>query len=451
MIQQSLVAYIITQLQAGQTIEAINNFLINSGYDRAEVESSIQYVINLQQNPQLAANQRIQQLSYYIQQQQRAGYPLNTIKEFLVSKGYLYYEVDSAINLVTAPAKEIHAEHKLVVFALIAIIVMSGVMSFFYVKMFVLAAKPSEATALLDVKVNKLTTIPIPGEDFIFTTDVINFGKLQPYDITLRYRILRKETDQTILEQQETVAIATTTQRVVTFLLPEDITPGEYVLRTDALYGNYTATSGFIFTIEPEQIAKQKLEEIRKKVPIVEEKKPNITAQTPPTEAPKPILLPLKPAQPLAQPTPPKPAGPFEGKTKEEAFEIVKQMAVREPNRAAGLCQTFDFESNVAQCITMLATFKTQGNFCEFINGTRGKDSCYLQVVLQTRDAQYCSRITIEQAKNSCKLMGLANSVPALAQSGQQQDIYTLFGGIGLSKFSAENATAENSTAQTPT
>ncbi|MBI5398267.1 hypothetical protein HZB03_02275 [Candidatus Woesearchaeota archaeon] len=451
MVQQSLVAFIISQHQAGQTFEAINNFLIASGYDRAEVESSIQYVINLTTNPQLAVNQRIQQLSYYIRQQQQAGYPLDTIKTFLVGKGYPYYEIDSAITLITAPAKEIRVEHKLIVFALIAIIVISGAVSFFYFKVFVFIAKPSEAGALLDVKVNKLTTVPIPGEDFIFTTDVINFGKQQPYDITLRYRVIKKDTDQTVFEQEETVAIATTTQRVVNFALPEDVTPGNYILRTDAIYGNYTATAGVIFTIEPAQIARQKLEEIRKHVPIMEEKKPNITA---PTAVVPPSAFPLKPAQPAQQPVsvaPPKPVKPFEGKTKEEAFEIVKQVAVREPNRAAGLCQTFEFENNIIQCITLLATFKTQGNFCEFINRTHGKDSCYLQVVLQTQDAQYCDKIMAEQAKNSCKLMGLAKTVPALTQAAQQPDIYTLFGGIGLSKLPTGNETAENSTTQAPT
>jgi hypothetical protein len=448
MVQQSLVNYIIAQRQAGQTFEAINAFLIQSGYPSAEVESSIQYVINLQANPQIAANQRIQQLATYIQQQSQAGYPIETIKTFLVSKGYPYYEVDSAINLIQAPQKEVRTEHKLVIFALITMIILAGAMSFFYFKVFVLVATPAEATALLDVKVTRLTTIPVPGEDFMFTTDVINLGKPQPYDITMRYRVIDKNTDQTILEQQESIAISTTTQRVVTFSIPETIKPGNYILRTDALYGNYTATAGFIFTIQPIEIAKKQQEEVKKKVPITEENKTNVT---PTAGAQPPITLPLKPVKPLMPlVSEAKPKKPFEGFTKQQAFEMVKKVAANEPARAVELCKTFDFESNIEQCITTIATSKKDGNYCGEINKTRGADACYMQVVVETKDTKSCEMLSASETKSMCKLMGLANTMQTAQEAPQSLDIYAMMGGVGVRKIEpAPETTIQDTPIQT--
>jgi hypothetical protein len=434
MVQQTLVAYIIAQRQAGHQFEEINQFLIQSGYDRAEVESSIQYVINLQANPQIAANQRIQQLATYIQQQTTAGYPIETVKTFLVGRGYPYYEVDSAINLIQAPQKEVKTEHKLVIFALITMIILAGAMSFFYFKIFSLVATPPEATALLDVKVTRLTNIPIPGEDFTFTTDVINLGRPEPYDITMRYRVIDKTNDQTVLEQQESIAISTTTQRVVTFPIPDDIKPGNYILRADALYGNYSATAGFIFTIQPKEIAKKQLEEIKKKVPITEENKTNQTE----TGTQPPITLPLKPLTPIVAEA--KPKKPFEGYTKQQAFEMVKKVAANEPARAAELCKTFDFESNIEQCLTTIASYKKDANYCSLINRTRGADACYMQIVVETGDTTPCSKITDQNIVGTCKLMSLAKTLQT-AQPGQSVDLYSMMGGVGVSNLEPEALT----------
>ena len=91
MVRQNLVAYILGQHKQGKTLQEITEFLINAGYDKQEVESSIQYIINLERSPEIAEQQRIQQLSDYIRTQVGKGYDQHVIVNFLISKGCKIY------------------------------------------------------------------------------------------------------------------------------------------------------------------------------------------------------------------------------------------------------------------------------------------------------------------------------------------------------------------------
>ncbi|MBI5880495.1 hypothetical protein HZB90_00015, partial [archaeon] len=172
MVQQNIVSFIISQLKQGKTIEETNKFLIEAGYDKAEVESSVQYTINTQANPRLAEEQRIQQLSSYIQQQTKAGYDLQTISNFLISRGYPYYEVNSALQQVTMPRKEARLEHKLVIFALVAMLIMTGAVTIMYFKAYTLVGI-GVPEKLLDVETEKLTTIVQQGGELMFKVKLI--------------------------------------------------------------------------------------------------------------------------------------------------------------------------------------------------------------------------------------------------------------------------------------
>ena len=208
MVQQNLVSYILAQVRQGKTLQEINDFLVRAGYDKQEVESSVQYVLNLQTSPKLAEEQRIQQLAQYIQKQIGAGYDQQTISNFLLSRGYPYYEVNSALQQATMPKKEMKIEHKLLIFALVAMFIMTGAVTFLYIKAYIFIGAPPEK--LLDVETEQLTALIQQGGELTFEVKLINLGYEKRFDVLLKYQVIERETQAVVLEKEETVALSTT-------------------------------------------------------------------------------------------------------------------------------------------------------------------------------------------------------------------------------------------------
>jgi len=421
MVQQNIVSFIISQLKQGKTIEEINKFLIEAGYDKAEVESSVQYTINTQANPRLAEEQRIQQLSLYVQQQTKAGYDLQTISNFLISRGYPYYEVNSALQQVTMPKKEARLEHKLVIFALVAMFLMTSAVTIMYFKAYTLIGI-GVPEKLLDVETEKLTTIVQQGGELMFKVKLINFGYEKRFDVTMNYKIIDRETQGTVLEKSETLALSTTLENVIKFDIPEDIKAGKYVLRADATYKEFTATSGFIFDILPKEIAKERIEEIRK---IVPEMKENIT------EIPE--LAPEVPEVPVERPTPiPAPEKPFyEGKTRQQAFEMVKAVSVREPQRAADMCKTLTLKQHQEDCIITIAKFKKDAAYCQFLE-QKSQDRCIFELIVEIKDPAVCPQIKDSGLRGTCELLTKAGKVQQLISENNNQGAAEVFKGFNI-------------------
>ncbi|MBN1544250.1 hypothetical protein JW898_02195 [Candidatus Woesearchaeota archaeon] len=424
MVQQNLVSYIMAQLRQGRRLEEINDFLIRAGYEKTEVESSVQYVINLQTNPRLAEEQRIQQLADYIQKQLQAGYGQQAIANFLITRGYPYYEVNSALQQATLLKKETKVEHKLVVFALVAMFIMTAAVTIMYFKAYMLLGIGAPEK-LLDVEAEKLTTIVQQGGELTFQVKLINFGYEKRFDVVLEYKVIDRETQGTILEKSETVALSTTLENIVKFEMPEDMKPGKYVLRVDATYKEFTATSGFIFDLLPKELAAERIEEIRKQVPEIPE---NIT------EIPE--LAPIVPEAPEAVPTPipaaPEAATWYQGKTRQQAFEQVKAVSVREPQKAVEMCKTFRVPQHQRDCVLNIATFKKDGTYCKFLDNLQQQDNCIFQMIMETKQHNFCEQITDVNLKTSCSLLAKADKVKEYTQQNRPEESVQLFKGFSI-------------------
>jgi len=414
MVQQNIVSYILSQLKQGRSLEEINRFLLEAGYEKSEVESSVQYVINLQTNPKIAEEQRIQQLAKYTQEQLNAGYNSQTIANFLISRGYPYYEVNSALQQATARPKEVKTEHKLVIFALIAMFVMTTAVTLMYFKAYTLIGI-GVPDKLLDVEAEKLTTIVQQGGELAFQVKLINFGYEKRFDVLLEYKVVDRETQGVVLEKSETVALSTTLEDIVRFEIPEEMKPGKYVLRVDAKYKDFTATSGFIFDLLPKELAQEQIEAIRKQVPNITENISTIPELRPtvpeeePEEAPTPIPTTTEKKF-------------YEGKTRQQAFEMVKAVSVREPQRAVEMCKTLRVSQHVRDCIMTIAKFKKDGVYCSFLDDTQQQDVCLFQMMLDTKDFRFCSLINSASVKSSCNMMAQANEVGELSSSNRVED-----------------------------
>ncbi len=403
MVQQNLVSYIITQMRQGKKLEDINKFLLQAGYNAAEVESSVQYVINTQTNPQVAEQQRIEQLAGYIQKQLSAGYDQKTIANFLITRGYPYYEVNSALQQATIPKKEMKIEHKLFIFAILAMLVTTSALTFFYFKAYtqIGVGMPEQ---LLDVETEKLTTLVQPGGELTFQVNLMSFGSGQRYDVLLEYKLIDRDTDVVVLEKMETVALSTTVEKIEKFEIPQDMRPGKYLLRVDAIYQDFTATSGFVFDVVPLEQAEKIREEVKEMLPEENKTEEEVVSEVPTEQDVVPI--PPAPTQPVVAP----PEGEiwYEGKTRQQALELVKAVSVREPERAISMCNEFTLGANRQACIMTLAEFKQNPAYCESLTDDRSKDNCYVQIALNTGMKGSCENIHDSNVRQSCELMLIA-------------------------------------------
>jgi hypothetical protein len=416
MVRQNLVSYILTALRKGQKLEEINKFLINAGYDKAEVESSVQYVINSQTRPELAEQQRIQQLSQYIAKQIKGGYQQQAVAKFLISRGYPYYEVNSALQQATLPKKETRFEHKLVVFALIAMFVMTAAVTVMYFKAYTLVGI-GVPDKLLDVETEKLTTIVQQGGELAFQVKLINFGYEKRFDVLLEYKIIDRDTQGVVLEKSETLALSTTLENVVRFDMPDTMKTGKYVLRVDATYEDFTATSGFIFDVLSKELAEERIEEIREQVPEIPE---NVTDL--PELAPD-VVPDAVPGVPTPITKVPEDKEFYEGLTRTQAFALVKSTSVRDSRRAIEMCKSFELTVNQESCIMMLAKFKKSPAVCGEIESERGQDACYLQLLFELEQFDQCDLIKNAQIKQSCEMMKTTKQAEQLLKEGKEDEI----------------------------
>jgi hypothetical protein len=388
----------------------------------------VQYVLNTLTNPRVAEEQRIQQLTDYIQKQLTAGYPQQTIANFLTSRGYPYFEVNSALQQATQPKAEPKTEHRLVVFAIIAMLMMTGAVTFLYFKSYVSIGAPPEK--LLDVQTEQLTAIVQQGGELNFQVSLINFGYERRFDVILRYKVLDRETQQVVLEKEETVALSTTLERVVSFSIPASMKEGRYVLRTDAIYEDFTATSGFIFDVLPKGLAQEKIDEIKRQMQKVNETDiPELGPETPPEQQVKSNETPTGPVEvkPAEEQTAVESAF-YEGKTKEDAFEYVKAVSSSDADKAITLCKSYKYAGNAEQCLQMLSEYHKDGKFCAAIDRGVQRDNCYVEAARETKDYSMCDGISNPQVKSTCEMFSTIEDAQKLQTQPEadQQDMFSL-------------------------
>jgi len=90
-----------------------------------------------------------------------------------------------------------------------------------------------------------------PGEFLPLSIKLLNFGGGRRVDVIIEYKIFDKGGN-TVLSENETVAVETTASFVKLLQVPPDTLPGEYIARSSILYQDQVvpATAQFPFTVE---------------------------------------------------------------------------------------------------------------------------------------------------------------------------------------------------------
>jgi len=180
------------------------------------------------------------------------GIPASAIKDALVRQGYSPALVDgvvesvmmnnsrSAAPLTAGASQEKSAFPKIILVLVFLALVAVGII--FVPKML------TPKDALLDVKATADKLSYSPGEGLGFDVAISNMGSKDEFDVTLIYRILDRN-DNTLLSQEETLAISTSMSHRRTIQLPATMKTGSYTLKVFANYADKVATSAFSFEV----------------------------------------------------------------------------------------------------------------------------------------------------------------------------------------------------------
>ena len=200
----------------------------------------------------------VDQLVSYVKEQLTKGYSVDSIKQVLINQGYSPSVVEGVISSVVNPVNSSSStsgqshEKKLVpiIFGVLAIILIASLSAFFIPKLF----EPKEA--LLDVSVTPDERLVVQGGELGFDVEIFNMGSAERFDIGLSYRIL-DENDNTVLSDDESIAISTSTSHHRTIILPRAMNPGNYKLKVFANYEGEHATAQFSFDVTEKEIIRE--------------------------------------------------------------------------------------------------------------------------------------------------------------------------------------------------
>ena len=405
MVQSSLVSYINKQLDLGYKLEDIKNFLKNSGYNSQEVDNSAEYVYNSKYNPEIAKKQRIDQLIIYIQQQQRAGFFLPQIKQFLLKNNYLENEVNSAISAVESPQKK---ENNYLGVVLVMVFVMSMIIGGMVMWNFQLGQDISsiKLNELLDLKAKKLTNNPVAGESLDFQVEIFNMGSSRRYDIVLDYVIKNRDTNEIISGESETFALDTSLSKILSIDIPKNTPGGKYILEIDANYDDLVAKAGFIFDIESKKIidevksslnknnisssADKKLDELDLIIKEQQEKVEKI-------ETPKKIVSTPSNDQ-------------YDKLSKADKFSLIENVSLSNELQAVDMCNDFVYDTTKRDCIINIVEFKDNYKLCAYLENSVDSDGCYFKIFM-TADTIDCSVISNEEMKKSCNVISSSKNL----------------------------------------
>jgi hypothetical protein len=108
----------------------------------------------------------------------------------------------------------------------------------------------SKEQKLLDLSVAVLKERVAPGGDLGFKVEIFNLGQNRRYDLLLSYDVINKDTNETILHQEEQSGVAASLSVLRSIALPAEIQTGEYRLVVTADYGEGKAQGFASFSVQ---------------------------------------------------------------------------------------------------------------------------------------------------------------------------------------------------------
>ena len=401
-----------------------------------------------------------QSLISYIQQQLRNGYSISAIRQKLIEYGYPQQQIDEAINTVyQTPASVKHEIHigKSTIIALIVVFIGLGLIGTAIMLYFNQSAAPKQ---LLDVNIIPVKGSVQPGETLNFNVELSNLGSGERFDVLLKYEVSHAISDEILTVKEESIAIETRTSVTAEIPIPDSAEPGDYYVRTKAIYGDKTATAAVMFkiykkTIKPtcyDNIKNQDEEEIdcggpckacascSDRIKNQNEEGIDCGGPCPPCQkcpescddtdpctkdscsARTNYRCTYTPIVPCCgnykcesgespqncpkdckeKPIEPVDEGELAGLTLWEKIDKIKEIAASDPEKASSYCHEIEEDLYKDQCFLNIAEATQSVSSCELIIDERTKDKCYTSLAKTLNNYVICEQVIGESRRNSC-------------------------------------------------
>jgi hypothetical protein len=355
----------------------------------------------------------------YIREQIRAGYDINTIKNYLLKYGYPKSRVNEALQFAYPPTAIKHVVHPsrttiVLIVSIVCSLVLIAAAGFMFLR---------PGSQLLDVEIDLVSDSIEPGESLGFTTQIFNLGKAKGYDVSLKYEIYDLK-DKLVKFKEETIAIETRASSSVVIELG-GVEPGNYYLKATAFYSDKTAraTSSFRVVkktedVEPEVIEPEIPAEPVKACPFSCDDYDKCTndycSQETGYECRHDKISPCcgngvcedkeNYENCLADCKVPagKEEGILGGKPVWEKIEIIKDIAKTDKNKALGYCNEIEQTSFRYDCLSKVAVSSDDDNICVNIEDDSYKDSCYKEFATTNKNSEVCAKIIKDSKRDQC-------------------------------------------------
>jgi len=385
----------------------------------------------------------VNEILKYAEEQLKKGYKPAAIRQALLREGYSPTLVDGVLESVQrkttsgkgislGTSREKSAFPKLILILLFLVVAILGAV---FVPDLIKGKQP-----LLDIVATPDKFTYEQGEDLGFDLEIINMGSAERFDMVLDYRLL-DEGDNKIVGREETLAISTSTSHHRNVELPDNLAPGDYVLKVFANYEGKIATSSFSFKV------KKKTDDIGETgtcydgIRNQDETGPDCggacggywydnECHPKPKEQPGPGPQETcedgvrnqnehhtdcggackssngdywydSACHKEPEPDEPQPLEPHEQGYAEKMMNA-RAAAQTNPAEAKAICLSMDNSDDKDNCLKIIAQISMKKEYCELVQGVEDRDLCYFPFFMQG-DYSVCDKLTDPDNKAACE------------------------------------------------
>ncbi|MFH1440336.1 MAG: hypothetical protein ABIG89_07230 [Candidatus Woesearchaeota archaeon] len=496
MVNETLVKFINEHVSQGYTMPEIKEYLIKYGFKAKDIDESIDYFYQKQQNAQgyqqnaqgyHQKSQPNQQLVRYVHDNLAKGYTIEQIRNYLLQYGYDHGLIEQAIQ--AAEPQQKHVRHiieihpKTIAHIFVILLLIGGILGggYFLIGLFGDNGTPE----LLDYAIQIDNTDIKPSEKLYFVNKITNMGDKRRYDIFIEFRIINKESLEELTSWSKTFAIDVVVDKPESVLIPPNAAPGKYTLHGTVYYGDITNKASNTFKVlstgttescfdgiinqdeegkdcggkcqpcESCYDGKQNQNEegvdcggVCKNCETCYDNKKNQDEEEidcggicniPCKEEKKEDEQEVKEQNVIdEQDKEYETNADGEKQSTVEQLVSAKEMAGANPDKAVQLCKEISISSLKDSCITDVAKKSEQSKYCAEIEIDKKRDPCYMYFVTNKKDYLLCGKITNDLYKDSCL---------NLKKLSVLQDTY----GVGEEKSKTAASTQISQSTQQPT
>lgn len=426
-----LQTYIQEQRDAGYSDEQIAQALLQNGYDQSTVDAALHQEAvhqgagaNVQSTavvPQVDNNQLQQYILTYLQQ----GYNAQQLYNYLKGQGYSPIQLKAAFSAVDKqyyqgqlPLEVIHhhtvgtgAVVKVGAMLLVLVLLGGGFM------LFGQDLLDGQGSVILDLKTIPTKTDIKVGEPLVFKVQMVNQGETKNTNINFLYEIRDKSTE-LLVQEEETMAFATTLQNLVEIDLPTDLPTGQYEVTTTASYAKGVDIAKFVFTLT---------EVGQEPVPLPE----IVTVTCYYCDGTQLKSMTTQGTCPDATTISKPDCGEEEGeelpKEKVKVSDLANDQTIfsqamdaSRASTAQAYCLEIKDEVYQTECLSVVAQRTSTPAVCESITSVQRKEDCYMNFIL-SGDTSHCNKITLPENIPLCQQFIQLDLINSYLQTGDEE------------------------------